>query len=84
MGPLAPGITRSSVNHLEQFRNRAERLRGLYTFVESPATSRDVAGCIERSLRHFGLRWPNCINSLESSLAIDLENPELSQAGSTD
>lgn len=54
----------------------AGRLEELIQFVDSASHGDDMAAVIERSMRYLGLTWPNCIDSLESSLAIDLKQPE--------
>jgi hypothetical protein len=57
---------------LDQFHHLTDRVRKLYEYIASTAATGDVDICIERGLRSLGLKWPKCINSLESSLAIDL------------
>ena len=59
---------------LEQFINLAHRLEEALRFLESTAHENELEVCSERALQHFGLLWPACIESLESSLAIDLKN----------
>ena len=58
---------------LEQFQILVDRIKELYEYVGSAAKSGDVGICVERGLESLGLRWPKCIDSLESSLAIDLK-----------
>jgi len=69
---------------LEQFRGLAERLGQLLEFVESAENSGDLAICVERGLRHLGLNWPDCVESLESVLAIDLKHSETAVAEGSD
>lgn len=61
---------------VEQFQFMADRVRELYDYISSVAKSGDVDICAERGLVSFGLHWPKCIDSLESSLAIDLKTLE--------
>jgi hypothetical protein len=61
---------------LEQFEGLADRFGKLLEFIESMENPGDTAICIERGLRLFGLTWPNCVESLESSLAVDLKHSE--------
>jgi len=58
---------------LDQFQLLADRLKELYEYLGSAAKSGDVGICAERALESLGLSWPKCIDSLESSLAIDLK-----------
>jgi len=69
---------------LEQFQLLADRIKELYEYVGSAAKSGDVGICVERGIESLGLRWPKCIDSLESSLAIDLKAVEPSQADGGD
>lgn len=61
---------------LDQFIELTARVQKLYAYVESTAHATDLEVCVERGLRDLGLTWPNCIESLESSLAIDLQTEE--------
>jgi hypothetical protein len=61
---------------LDHFIGLASRLEELIQFVDSAARSEEMDVVIERAMRYLGLTWPNCIDSLESSLAIDLKQPE--------
>lgn len=58
---------------LDQFSFLADRIKQLYEYVASAAKTSDVSICVERGLESLGLKWPKCIDSLESSLAIDLK-----------
>lgn len=68
---------------VEQFKGLAERIDQLLEFIESTESSGDLAICIERGLRYFGLDWPACVESLESVLAIDLKHAETSPSEET-
>lgn len=68
---------------LEQFVELASRLRELIVYVQNTATEKDLDVCTERGLRSFGLLWPQCIESMESSLAIDLQDVESSSQATT-
>lgn len=61
---------------LEQFQLLVDRLKELYEYVSSAAKTGDLDACVERGLQSLGLKWPNCIDSLESSLATDLKLAE--------
>ncbi len=61
---------------LEQFVSLSQRLMELFEFVESVMPEEDMVISMERGLRELGLGWPQCIESLESILAIDLKNEE--------
>jgi hypothetical protein len=67
---------------LEQFHLLAARIKELYEYVGSAAKTSDVEICVERGLESLGLKWPNCIDSLESWLAIDLKGEFPRVAGS--
>lgn len=66
---------------LEQFVRLAELVGQFVDFVDSTAHSDDLEVCFERALRHYGLTWPNCVESLESYLAIDLQHSETDTPG---
>jgi Type III restriction enzyme, res subunit/Helicase C-terminal domain len=58
---------------LDQFHSLTDRARELYEYIAGTAKSGDVALCAEKGLESLGLKWPRCIDALESSLAIDLK-----------
>jgi hypothetical protein len=60
---------------LEQFTSLTERLGEAIDYVESAAHEDDVNICVQKALDSFGLGWPQCVTSLESSLITDLRNP---------
>ena len=66
---------------LEQFSQLATRLQEMLEYLESAAHEGDVATCVEKALRAFGLSWPQCLTSLESYLAFDLRNPKNLEGG---
>jgi hypothetical protein len=55
---------------LEQFIGLANRIDELIQFVDSASNAEDMAVVIEQALRYLALVWPNCIDSLESALAL--------------
>lgn len=69
---------------LDQFQLLADRTKELYRYIASTAKTGDVGVCAERGLESLGLKWPNCIESLESSLAIDLKFAQPPQVTSGD
>lgn len=69
---------------LEQFHGLMGRLQELLEFVDSASTHGDVGECMERGLQHFGLKWPNCIQSLEGRLAVDLQGEQVSPQDGAD
>ena len=66
---------------MEQFTELASRLGEMIEFVESSAHESDIAVCVEKALAAFGLSWPQCLTSLESYLAVDLQNPRNLESG---
>jgi len=69
---------------LDQFRLVAKRVRELFTYLAGAAKTTDVNVCAERGIESFGLKWPKCVDSLESSLAIDLKVLEPPQSSGGD
>ena len=69
---------------LDQFSFLADRIKQLYEYVASAAETSDVSICVERGLESLGLKWPKCVDSLESSLAIDLKTVEPPQPAGGD
>jgi len=65
---------------LEQFQFLGDRITELYQYVGAAAKSDDLEICVEQGLKSLGLSFPTCIESLESSLAIDLKAIEPPQA----
>lgn len=59
---------------LEQFIALAKRARELLEFASSISKDDERLVGIERSLQDLGLAWPQCIESLESYLAVDLKS----------
>ena len=69
---------------LDQFLSLADRIKQLYSYVASAAKTSDVSICAEQGLESLGLKWPKCVDSLESSLAIDLKIIEPPQSAGGD
>lgn len=58
---------------LEHFKSLTVRVLQLYTAVVTDDGTERSEVTIQRWLDHLGLNWPNCITSLPSVLAIDLQ-----------
>jgi len=54
----------------------AKRARELAEFALSISEDDERLVGIERGLHDLGLPWPQCIESLESSLAVDLKSDD--------
>lgn len=64
------------VIQLEAFQDLACRLKQLYQALTSSHANEPIEIVAERWLRELGLKWPSCIDSLPSKLAIDLQNDD--------
>ena len=62
----------------EQFIALAKRAKELVEYVNATSKDDERLVCIERALRDLGLAWPQCIESLESFLAVDLKENNMS------
>jgi hypothetical protein len=62
---------------LEQFHGLAERLKTLYQALLESDSGELVEAMAERWLQELGLRWPLCVDGLQSKLAVDLQAEEV-------
>ncbi len=70
-GASPPGDLR--IIPVEQFYALAGRLRELVVYTQNATHESESEVCAERGLQSFGLSWPQCVDSLESWLATDLQ-----------
>jgi hypothetical protein len=61
---------------LEQFQGLAGRVRRMFDEVENSSTGERREISVERWLRVLGLKWPRCVEGLQSRLAVDLQSDE--------
>jgi len=61
---------------LEGFHDLANRVEQMFNFIESSTDTDPVEVKVERWLRHLGLSWPQCFDSLPYKLATDLQRPD--------
>ena len=61
---------------IEQFQSLAERLKTLYLGLIEAHSDESTEITAERWLRELGLKWPYCIDGLQSKLAVDLQTDE--------
>lgn len=59
---------------LEQFVGLAGRLKELYRALTESDSGESLETVAERWLNHLGLKWPHCVDGLQSSLAVDLQS----------
>jgi len=62
---------------LEQFQGLAERVKTLYQVLLESDSGEPVEVVAERWLHELGLRWPLCVDGLQSKLAVDLQAEEV-------
>ena len=62
---------------LEQFQGLAERAKALYQALLESDSGESVEMMAERWLQELGLRWPLCVDGLQSKLAVDLQAAEV-------
>jgi hypothetical protein len=62
---------------LEQFQGLAERVKTLYEALLETDSGESVEVMAERWLQELGLRWPLCVDGLQSKLAVDLQAEDL-------
>ena len=67
---------RLQVMGLEEFRGLCGRVRELYDLIAVTSTADAHESTAEGALRDLGLKWPQCLDSLSSVLAVDLK-PDL-------
>lgn len=61
------------ITPLEEFRGLVDDLKEAGESALAAAAASDLASAVERGLRNLGLRWPQCVQGLESFRAVDLQ-----------
>ncbi|MGB7160107.1 MAG: DEAD/DEAH box helicase family protein [Tepidisphaeraceae bacterium] len=80
VGPRVPVSPESNppddlrISEVEQFQGVAQRTETFYQLLVNSDGNESTAVTAERWLNHFGLDWPNVVDSLESDLATDLQS----------
>jgi hypothetical protein len=62
---------------LEQFKGLAGRVKSLYQVLLESDSGEPLEVVAERWIQELGLRWPLCVDGLQSKLAVDLQAGEL-------
>jgi len=65
---------------LEQFQGLTAKVRELYAAVLEHDGSERAEVVVQRWLDHLGLNWPDCVDSLPSSFAVDLQHGEATES----
>ena len=79
VGPLAVVSSKANpfpellVTEIDAFRNILMRCRQMYEAIESGEKD-DLEGAFQSWLDHCGLQWPNCVDSMNNRLAVDLRD----------
>jgi len=61
---------------IDHFRNLAQKVKACYEAIEGSPEGEQLPVLVQRWLDSFGLAWPDCLDSLPSVLAVDLQRPE--------